>query len=193
MVTLEQTVIWTCYTLLGAFALGGYIIPAAILLGKWMVNRGWQSEDADSIRVSLLSIWESWRTAFSYLFVFQTMAMALVWTLSEVSTSHTYAQISKIAAGNLGLAAPAAVVLTYTILEGVNGIMVSWAFYQELRRREEARKEAEIQERIEAEVQTRLATEIEARREAETEERIEAEVQRRVKAELERMRNGSAE
>ena len=175
--------------MLTIFLLMGYLFPACILLGKWIVDRGWKSEGAEPIRVSLLSIWEGWRTAFSYLFVFQAMTMTLVWTLGEVSRSHTYAQISKIAAGNIGLAAPTAIVLTYTILEGVNGIMVSWAFYQELRRREIAHKEAEIRANMEAEMEARLATELEARREAE----IEAEVQARVKSELERLRNGNVE
>ena len=182
---------WAGIALLAMFVLVGYLVPAAILFGKWIAGKGWKSEDAE--RVSLLSIREGWRTAFSYLFVLQTMTMTLVWTLGEISASHTYAQMSRIAAVNLGLAAPFALVLSYAILEGANGTMVSWDFYQELKRREKARREAEIEERIEAEVQERLATEIAVRREAEIEERVEAEVEARVKSELERLRSGNVE
>ena len=141
MVTLGQMAVWIGAVLLGLFILVGYIVPAGILIGKWIANKGWQSEGVEPIRVSLLSIWESWRTAFSYLFVLQTTTMTLFWTLGDVSATHTYMKISKIAAGNMGLVAPAAIVLTYTILEGVNGIMVSWAFYQELKRREGSAQE----------------------------------------------------
>ncbi len=210
VVTLGQIAIWVGLALLALFALAGYLLPAGILLGKWIVNRAWQSEVEGPIRVSLLSIWESWRTAFSYMFVFQTATMTLVWTLGEISSSHTYTQTSKIAASNLGLAAPAAIILTYTILEGVNGIMVSWAFYQELRRREEARRkaeiraslEAEMEERVEADVQVHstdadvqaiVDAEVKARVEAAIKASLEDEIQARVDEELERLRNGSAE
>ena len=193
VVTLEQIAILIGSALLGLFILAGYLAPTGILLGKWIKARGWQPEYTESTRVSLLSIWESWRTAFSYMFVFQTMTMTLAWTLDKVTPSHSYWQISKIAAVNLGLAAPFALVLSYAILEGANGTMVSWDFYQELKRREKARREAEIEERIGAEVQERLATEIAVRREAEIEERVEAEGEARVKSELERLRNGNVE
>ena len=212
MVTLGQTMIWIGAVLLGLFVLVGYIVPVGILIYRRITGRDPRAEDTEPIRVSLLSIRGNWRTAFSCLFVLQTTAMTSIWTLADVSSSHTYTEISKLTAGNMGLAAPSALILAYTLIEGFGGIMVIWDYYQELKKREEARKEAEIRASLEAEMEARIEAGVQARTaeakddvqaivDAEVKARVEAaikasmedEIQARVDAELQRLRNGSAE
>ena len=186
---------WVGFTLLGLFVLIGYLLPAAILLAKWAANKGWRDvEDVDN-RVSLFTVRKGWRTAFSYLFIFKTAVMSLAWTLPESSANDGLIKVSQIAAGKIAIAIPVAMILAYTFLEGVGGIMVVLDFYEELKRREKRRLKAEAEEReakIRSEAEEREAK---ARAEAEEREALHAAEVARLNAEIERLkkRNGIAD